>query len=193
MRISTRLERPTVSIQNGRPICLRDLLRQRLVEQREERLRPDRRQLGRGQEIDHQAKPLLRDAAQLGVVAILRQSSVQIDQRRDVLGHRRGEAPRHRVPVPLHENEGDHRLQDHHRGDDDEQRAGIEALGQHALDPAGRCAPSRRPAGLPRVRSRVMPMSRLVMSAPSGDSRCRARSAGTADWPDRSRSCGAAD
>ncbi len=40
-----------------------DLLRQRLVEQREERLRPGRRHFGRGQEIDRQAEPLLRDRA----------------------------------------------------------------------------------------------------------------------------------
>ena len=48
---------------------LSDLLRQRLIDQREERLRPRRRQLVDRQEIDHQPEFLLRDAAHLRVSA----------------------------------------------------------------------------------------------------------------------------
>ena len=192
MRISTRFERPTVSIQNGRPICLRTSCGQRLVEQREERLRPDRRQRVDGQEIDREPEPLLGDATQRRVVAVRRKLLRRSIERGDVLGHRRRQPPRHRVPVPLHEHEGDDRLQDHHRRDDDDQRAGVEPLRQQALDRSVSTRSHRRRARPAAMRSRDMPTSRLVTAAPPAGSRCRARSARTADWRDRSRSCGAA-
>ena len=48
----------------------------------------------------------------------------------------------HQAPVPLKEHIGHHRLQDDHRHDHDDQRAGVEALGQHAGEPP-RHAPPR--------------------------------------------------
>ena len=71
MRISTTAERPTVSIQNGRLIAQPDLLREGLIEQREERLRSGRRQFGAGQEFHHEAEAFLRDALEDRVVGIL--------------------------------------------------------------------------------------------------------------------------
>ncbi len=103
---------------------LAQLLRQRLVEQREERLRARRRQVAEGEEIDHQAEAVLRDPADLRAVGVLRIGVIDVDQRGDVGHHAGGKPLRHQVPVPLHEHEGDHRLQDHHRRDDDEQARG---------------------------------------------------------------------
>ena len=107
-----------------------ELHRQRLVEQREKRLRAGRRHVAHRQEIDHQPEPLLGDAPQLRAVLVLRIALVDVDQAGDVLHHRGRQAPRHRVPVPLHEHERHHRLQHHHRHDHDQQRAGIEP-GRH--------------------------------------------------------------
>ena len=111
-----------------------ELHRQRLVEQREERFRAGRRHIADGQKIDHQPEPLLRDAAQLRAVLVLRIALVDVDQRGDVLHHGGGQPPRHRVPVPLHEHERDHRLQNHHRHDHDQQRAGVETGRHPALE-----------------------------------------------------------
>jgi hypothetical protein len=83
MRISTRLELPTVSIQNGRPICL--------------------------------------------VIGLPRIGLDEFDDRGDVARHRRRQALGDGLPVAFHEDEGDDRLQQHHRGDDDDQRTGVEA------------------------------------------------------------------
>ena len=165
---------------------LAQFLRQRLIQQREERLRTRRRHLAEGQEIDHQAEPLLRDAADLRLVGILRIAAVDVDQRGDVLHHAGRQPLGDDVPVPLHEHEGDHRLQDHHRHDDDEQRARVEALRHHAVEPAAEPPPAvgnaaergvdaahRRDRVVPvpgfaraarsAVRMVRMPMSRLVM------------------------------
>ena len=103
---------------------LAKLDRQRLVEQREERLRPRRRHVGQRQEIDGQPHAILRDLAQPRVVVLLRIDLGDLGQRRDVAHHRGGQVPRHQVPVPLHEHEGDDRLQDHHRRDDDQRARG---------------------------------------------------------------------
>ncbi len=110
------------------PDLLADLVRQRRIKLREERLRPRRRQLRFGQEIDDKAEPILRDAAQLGAIGALRIGLVDVDQRGDFLRHRRGQVIGDQAPVPLHEHEGDHRLQHHHRHDDDQQRARIKPL-----------------------------------------------------------------
>jgi hypothetical protein len=61
MRISTRLERPTVSIQNGRRSAA-ELHRQRLVEQREERLRPGGGMSPTGRKSTTRPSRCLRDA-----------------------------------------------------------------------------------------------------------------------------------
>ena len=135
-----------------------ELLRQRLIEQREERLRPRRRQLVLGEEIDDQVEPLLRDAPQQGAVGVLRIALVDLDQRRDVLHHAGGQPLRDQVPVPLHEHEGHHRLQHHHRDDDDEQRPGIEPLRHHALEPEAEAVVEHRRCRTAAVRSAAMPI-----------------------------------
>ena len=116
---------------------LADLLRQRLIHQREERLRSRRRQIVHRQEIDDQAELVLRNAPQLHVVGTLRIDPVDLDQGGDVRHHAGREPLRDQVVVPLHEHEGDDRLQHHHGHDDDQERAPIEALrhdvsGRHA-------------------------------------------------------------
>ncbi len=108
-----------------------DLLRERLVEQREERLRPRRRHLGHRQEIDPQAELFLGQAADLRLLG-QREGRVNIDERADVLHHGAREPLRDGVPMALHERERDHRLQDHHRHDDDQESASVEALRHHA-------------------------------------------------------------
>ncbi len=133
MRISTSADFPTVSIQNGRRDLLSQFHRECLVEQGEEWFRPWRRHIGRRQKVDHKAELFLRDQPELLKVAVLRIAAIDLDQRRDVGDDAGGQFLRHQVPVPLHEHEGDDRLQDHHRRDDDQQRAGIEARRHDAL------------------------------------------------------------
>ena len=86
-----------------------------------------------GRKSTHEAKLLLRDQPDFLVVAVLRIAAIDFDQRRDVGDHAGGQFLRHQVPVPLHEHEGDDRLQDDHRRDDDQQRAGIEPRGHDPL------------------------------------------------------------
>ena len=172
-----------------------ELHRERLVEQREERLRPGRRHVADGQEIHHQLQPL-GDAPQLRAVLVLRIALVDVDQAGDVLHDRGRQPPRHRVPVPLHEHERHHRLQHHHRHDHDQQRAGIEPGRHPALEGVAHPAVGRgdapgggadqREAGVERAHLKWLKAKR------PGDSRCRAPPAGTADWRDRVRSCAAA-
>ena len=97
-----------------------ELHRERLVEQREKRLRTRRRHVADTQEIDHQIEPLLGDPAQLRAILVLRIAVIDIDQPGDVLHDRGGQPPRDRVPVALHEHERHHRLQHHHRHDHDQ-------------------------------------------------------------------------
>ena len=61
---------------------------------------------------------------------------------------RAGEAPRHHLPVPLHEDVGDHRLQDQDRHHDDQDRARVEALRQAVRQ---RRAEMRKPEPLRRA------------------------------------------
>ena len=128
------LELPTVSSQNGRPILVGDLLAQRLVEDREERLGTRRRQRVRRHDVDLQRQPVLRDADDVGVVVAVRIALGHVDDRRDVADHRLRQALRHRLPMALHEDEGDDRLQQDHRRDDDDQRARVEPLRHVARD-----------------------------------------------------------
>src|SRR5262249_52016658 len=58
---------------------LAKLLRKRLIERGEEGLRPNRGQLGDGQEIYDETEPVLRDAAQFSVVPILRKTPAHVD------------------------------------------------------------------------------------------------------------------
>ena len=172
-----------------------DLRRQGLVEQREERLRPRLRHVADREKIDHELQPL-PDEAQLRALLVLRIELVDVDQAGDVPHHGCRQAPRHRIPVPLHEHERHDRLQDHHRHDHDQERAGIEA-GRHpalervahpAIGPgdALRRIADERQAGVERAHSEVW-----LRATRPGDSRCRAPPAGTADWRDRARSCAA--
>ena len=62
MRISTRAERPTVSIQNGRPICLRSSTDSAWSSSEKNGFGPGGGMSLTRQEIDRQAEPLLRDA-----------------------------------------------------------------------------------------------------------------------------------
>ena len=110
-----------------------NLHRERLVEQREERFRPGRRHVADGKKIHDQLQPL-PDAAELRAVLVLRIALVDVDQAGDVLHHGRRQSSRHRVPVPLHEHEGDDRLQDHHRHDHDQERTRVEAGRHPALE-----------------------------------------------------------
>ena len=126
------------------PDLFADLVRQRRVKLREERLRARRRQLRLGQEIDHEAEPILRDAAELRAIGALRIGLIDVDQRCDLARHRRRQVIIDHAPLPLDEHERDHRLQHHHRHDDDEQRAGIEPLRQHSLEPKGEACPTGR-------------------------------------------------
>ena len=43
-------------------------------------------------------------------------------------------APRHGLPMPLHEHKRDDALKNHDRRDDDDKRAGVESLGQDLAD-----------------------------------------------------------
>ena len=54
---------------------------------------------------------------------------------------------RHRLPVALEEHEGQHRLQQHHGRDDDDERARIEAL-RHAVAERGEKTLQRAAAAL---------------------------------------------
>ena len=56
----------------------------------------------------------------LGAVGVLRIALIDVDQGGDVCHHAGRQPLRDDVPVPLHEHEGDHRLQDHHRQNDDQ-------------------------------------------------------------------------
>ena len=71
------------------PDLLAQLLRDGLIDEREERLRAGRRQVVHRQEVDHQAELLLRDAAQLRGAGILRIDPIDLDQGSDVLAPRR--------------------------------------------------------------------------------------------------------
>ena len=89
MRISTIEERPTVSIQNGKPICLRISSDSASSSWEKNGFGPGGGSCGLRQKIDDKAEPLLCDAAQLRAVGALRIGLVDVDERRDLLRHRR--------------------------------------------------------------------------------------------------------
>ena len=177
-----------------------DLLRQDLVEDREEWARPRTRQLGALQDVDVEVQPLAGDARERLGVPVLRVGFVDVHQSGDVGGDRRREPAGHELPVPLHEGVGDHRLQQHHRRDDDDQRAGVEPLRQGVADgPAD--APPELPDSAEKSAERTGPARfgrgeagggrHGILNRWRGDSRRRERCAGSSDWPDPARSCGA--
>ena len=110
----------------------RDLLAEHAVERREERLGAGRRQrLGR-QHGDVEAHALAGDAGDGLEIGILRIAVEDVDDGGDLADHGGGELGGDQLPVALHEDEGDQRLEQHDRRDDDDQRAGEQALGQDA-------------------------------------------------------------
>ncbi len=120
-------------IQPERPADLApDLARERRVDDLEERLRQRRRQRAQRQKIGVDLEPVLRDPCDLVVAS--GEGFMKIDDRRDVLRQRRRKPVGDELPVALHEDVGQHALQDDHRRDDDQRRAGIEPLGQDLDD-----------------------------------------------------------
>ena len=82
------------------------------------------------------------DVDQLGDVVLAGARLVEVDDRGDVARHALRQPARHLVPVALHEGEGHHAFQQHDRRDDDDERAGIEALGRQLAERAQRRATS---------------------------------------------------
>ncbi len=119
-----------------------DLLAEHAVERREERLRPDGGQRLRRQHGDIEPHALAGDAGDGLVVGVLRIGVEDVDDRRDLADHGGRQLRRHQLPVALHEDEGDQRLEQHHRSDDDDEGAGEQALGQDAADRPRRGAPA---------------------------------------------------
>ena len=120
-----------------RPLHLAaDLVRQRPIEQREERLGTWRRQIARRQHLHRQVEPVARHLDELSVLVLARILLVDVDDGGDVARSGFRKAPRHGLPVALHEHEGDDAFEHDDRRDDDDERAGIEALGQDVGEPA---------------------------------------------------------
>ena len=203
MRISTMSELPTVSIQKGRLISSRISRRKRRIEQREEGPRPLRgKRVGR-QHRDGQPERVGGDARDVGEALILRIGLDDLDDGGDVARHRIGEPPRHQLPVALHEDVGDHRLEQDRSAS---RRSGWSARRGPWAGAAIKAGPRRRsslqPArGKPQVRADLAEQGRAGnralqsgrgLSPPAAGSRCRAWSAGGRGWRDPPRSCGAA-
>ncbi len=130
-----------------------DLLRQRAVDDREERLRQGRRQRAFRDELDIDVHALLGDARQCLVVFVLRIGIMDIDDRGDVLNQSRRKLMRDELPVPFEKDIGHDGLQNHHRQDDDKQGAGIKPLRHDRLQLLHEAAPeSERLAQIGRQR-----------------------------------------
>ena len=135
-----------------------DLLAEHPVQRREERLGADRRQRLRRQHGDVEAHALTGDAGDGGEVGILRIAVEDIHDGRDLADHGGRELVGDQLPVALHEDEADQRLEQHHGRDDDDERAGEQALGQDRvgrprhLPPAGAQAAHRGCPGVDRRR-----------------------------------------
>ena len=110
----------------------RDLVGQRAVEQVEEGPRAGLRQLVIGDDLDSEPEVVVGELDQRLGVLVLGIGLIDVDEHGDVLHRGGGQPPRHGFPVTLEEHEGEHRLEQHHRRDDDDQGAGVESL-RHAL------------------------------------------------------------
>src|SRR6185437_5620876 len=97
---------------------------------------------GKRQEINHQSQALLGDPPDLRLIGVLRIAAIDIDERGDILDHVCGQALRNHVPMPLHKHKSDDGLQDHHRGNDDEQRAGVQAFRHDTVEPTACATPA---------------------------------------------------
>ena len=208
-RISTCRDWPTVSIQNGRLTLVRISSDSARSSRSKNGLGCGVGRLPGGSTATDRPNRFWRDVDQLGDVVLAGARLVEVDDRGDVARHALRQPARHLVPVPLHEGEGDHAFQQHDRRDDDDEGAGVEALRRQLAERARkaraqgrRAASSSRRASLRQLSAdwRVRACASVVqpLAADRRFSRCgvcspcRARSAGRRDWPDRSRSCGAA-
>ena len=150
-RISTCRDWPTVSIQNGRFTLARISSDSARSSRSKNGLgcgvgRLPARQHGHGQ-----VEAVLADVDEPGDVGrLVGAGLVQVDDSGHVARHAFRQAPRHLVPVPLHEGEGDDALEQHDRRDDDDEGAGVEPLGSQLADGAQRA----RPGDLGQVLSR---------------------------------------
>ncbi len=189
-------------------------------EQRKERPRPRLRKRRRRQHGDSEVVGFRGDARDVGEPRVLRISLHRVDDGRDVAHHGARQPARHRLPVPLHEDIGDDRLQDQDRQDDDQDRADVEAF-RHAVaerepqpieaEPPPMLGDRSPPALHKRAqlaerlreaetradvadqghgRSIILPGAKPSLL--EGDSQFRAPSADARDLRDRPRSCGAA-
>ena len=146
-RISTCRDWPTVSIQNGRLMLAADLVGQRAVEQGEERLGLGRRAVRRAAGSAATGRSRSRAISMSCAIVVLDAVAlVHVDQGGDVAGSGLRQAAGDRLPVTLHEREGDHAFQQHDRRDDDDERAGIESLGHQLGDGATARRPGLRAA-----------------------------------------------
>ena len=136
-----------------------DLARKRRVEQREERPRAGLRQRIWRQHRDRQPIGLGGDARDVGEALVLRIGLDDLDDGGDVAHQRAGQAPRHQLPMPLHEDVGDDRLQDQDRHHDDQDRAGVKALRQAIREHS---AEMRQAEPLQRERSARAPTAILA-------------------------------
>ena len=176
-----------------RPPDLRgDLARQSRIENREKRFRQGRRQRLFGQELHVEPEPLRGDLLQQHDIVGRGIGAIEISDGRNILHHRRRQTERHQLPVTLHEEIGDGRLQHDHRHDDDEQRARVKPLRHIFGDAPREIAPGRARAFEIGRKIREAHARRLTCRA-SGDSLRRAPSADAKDWWGRSQSCGAGD
>ena len=113
-----------------------DFLGEDLVEDREKRLGPRRGQVAGRFYGDVELQPFAGDPDDVVIGGVLRIGGENIDDRRNIAGHGHGEPLGHGLPVPLHEHEGDDRLQQNHWNDDDQQRTGIEPSRNAACEAA---------------------------------------------------------
>jgi len=122
-----------------------DLFRQDLVKDGKERFRPRRGQVSGRFDGDVELEPFAGNPDDVVIGRILREGFKHIDDGGDVAGNGHGEPLGNGLPVPLHEDEGDHRLQQDHRYDDDQKRPGVEPGRDAPCEPTRKAAqPVRR-------------------------------------------------
>ena len=188
--ISTNLERPTVSIQNGRPTRLTSSWLRAWSSS-------EKNCFGFGEGRGPGGRMAIERSRAVGgyprerrIIVGLRIILQNIDDGRNV-AHRGARQPGgHPLPVTFHEHEGDHGLQDHDRQHDDQQRARVEPLRQQTRKKAarprrfrrrfrGRCRVGQAAEGRFGRRHRFPPCRRngTNVNPSSADNRSRALSA----------------
>ena len=121
---------PSVSIQNGLSNPIANLVRDVTIEESEEWSRSRERQLLDRKEPHREIETLLGDLGQAVEFpwAFVFHQLIGGGQHRDVLGRRRGQPPRHDLPMPVQKHERQDRLQDDDGRDDDDKGPRIEPL-----------------------------------------------------------------